>query len=132
MGFVSSTSVKPDQTINRDINTPWHFSNIYTIGSNDTILILNANNSNSWFNSGTSHIINIKNIKCIDLTTTFGLGNEPTVEQFEKLFPSIYNTYNSGSILLNTSILSVTGISDNIWDEQAEKGGISSDGTLNT
>lgn len=39
------------------------------------------------------------NIKVIDLTAMFGVGNEPTAEQFERMFPAEFYPYNPGEII---------------------------------
>lgn len=41
----------------------------------------------------------VGNIKVIDLTAMFGVGNEPTAEQFERMFPAEFYPYNPGEII---------------------------------
>lgn len=41
----------------------------------------------------------VGNIKVIDLTAMFGVGNEPTAEQFEQMFPAESYPYNPGEII---------------------------------
>ncbi len=41
----------------------------------------------------------VGNIKVIDLTAMFGVGNEPTAEQFEATFPAEFYPYNPGEII---------------------------------
>lgn len=41
----------------------------------------------------------VGNIKAIDLTAMFGVGNEPTAEQFERMFPAEFYPYNPGEII---------------------------------
>nr|DAL58616.1 MAG TPA_asm: hypothetical protein [Caudoviricetes sp.] len=41
----------------------------------------------------------VGNIKVIDLTAMFGVGNEPTAEQFEAMFPAESYPYNPGEII---------------------------------
>lgn len=41
----------------------------------------------------------VGNIKVVDLTLLFGSGNEPTVEEFERMFPAELFPYNPGEII---------------------------------
>lgn len=41
----------------------------------------------------------VGNIKVIDLTAMFGVDNEPTAEQFERMFPAEFYPYNPGEII---------------------------------
>lgn len=41
----------------------------------------------------------VGNIKVIDLTAMFGVGNEPTAEQFERMFQAEFYPYNPGEII---------------------------------
>lgn len=41
----------------------------------------------------------VGNIKIIDLAAMFGVGNEPTAEQFERMFPAESYPYNAGEII---------------------------------
>ena len=43
----------------------------------------------------------------IDLTIMFGAGNEPTIEEFEAMFPADYYPYNAGE-LMSTSVNEIT------------------------
>lgn len=44
--------------------------------------------------------ISVKNVMIFDLTTIFGVGNEPnTVEEFEAMFPAGYYPYNAGEVV---------------------------------
>lgn len=63
-----------------------------TTGSvdNRVRLIINAN---------TQEYVQVKNYMVMDLTQMFGVGNEPTLEQFESMFPLDYYEYNTGSTI---------------------------------
>lgn len=63
----------------------------------------------------------LTNIDCYinyyDLTTMFGVGNEPnTVEEFEKIFPADYYPYNAGEII-SAGTEEVVEQGKNLWDE---------------
>ena len=49
--------------------------------------------------SGVNCSYRVGNIKVIDLSAMFGAGNEPTVEEFERMFPADVYTYNPGEII---------------------------------
>lgn len=49
--------------------------------------------------SGVNCSYRVGNIKVIDLTLLFGSGNEPTVEEFERMFPAESYPYNPGEII---------------------------------
>lgn len=63
-----------------------------------------------------------------DLTTIFGAGNEPTVEQFKALFPLPYYKYNTGSLLDFTGTKIKTVGCNQANREDVELGGINSSG----
>ena len=44
-------------------------------------------------------IVQIKNVMFVDLTLMFGAGNEPSLEEFEAMFPAEYYEYNTGELL---------------------------------
>lgn len=52
-----------------------------------------------YSSSGVNCSYRVGNIKVIDLTTMFGAGNEPTAEQFERMFPADVYPYNPGEII---------------------------------
>lgn len=56
----------------------------------------------------------VGNIKVIDLTAMFGVGNEPTAEQFEAMFPAESYPYNPGEIISGTTA-SIDLIPGNIY-----------------
>ena len=67
------------------------------------------------------------NLMLIDLTQMFGAGNEPsTVEEFEKMFPADYYTYNVGEVV-SVGVTEVVEQGKNLWDEVWEKNTISYD-----
>lgn len=49
--------------------------------------------------SGVNCSYRVGNIKVVDLTAMFGVGNEPTAEQFERMFPADVYPYNPGEII---------------------------------
>lgn len=49
--------------------------------------------------SGVNCSYRVGNIKVVDLTLLFGSGNEPTVEEFERMFPAESYPYNPGEII---------------------------------
>lgn len=49
--------------------------------------------------SGVSCSYRVGNIKVVDLSAMFGAGNEPTAEQFERMFPADVYPYNPGEII---------------------------------
>ena len=60
----------------------------------------------------------------IDLTLMFGVGNEPTIAQFNALFPLSYYKYNTGSLLDFTGT-KIETIGINKFDGEWEEGDIS-------
>lgn len=66
----------------------------------------------------------VKNIKAFDLTQMFGEGNEPTIEEFEAMFPNDYYEYNAGE-LKSIEDFSIKSVGFNAWDEEWEVGMIS-------
>lgn len=62
-------------------------SGIDTATSNNRPLTIGDNRASGW------EPIKVKNVMVVDLTTTFGLGNEPTKEEFEKIISSYENMW---------------------------------------
>lgn len=58
-----------------------------------------------------------------DLTLMFGEGNEPTIEEFEAIFPNDYYEYNEGE-LMSFDGKGLKSVGFNQWDEKWEKGGL--------
>ena len=52
-----------------------------------------------YSSSGVNCSYRVGNIKVIDLSAMFGAGNEPTAEQFERMFPAEFYPYNPGEII---------------------------------
>ena len=52
-----------------------------------------------WMTANT--IVKVKNFRCVNLTRLFGKGNEPTIAEFEELFPIDDYDYVSSSIISN-------------------------------
>ena len=78
----------------------------------------------------------VGNIKVIDLTAMFGAGNEPTAEQFDKMFPAESYPYNPGEIISGTTA-NVELEGKNLWDDSdpaftkvLTKAGFTFDGTV--
>lgn len=72
--------------------------------------------------------IQVKNVMCIDLTSIYGAGNEPTtIDEFKKDYPLDYYPYSDYTILdAQASALKSRG--RNQWDEQWEVGSIDTSG----
>lgn len=65
-----------------------------------------------------------------DLSQMFGEGNEPTVEEFEAMFPNEYYEYNEGE-LKSIEDFQIKSVGFNQWDEKWELGTIATaDGRL--
>lgn len=65
-------------------------------------------------------------LSIFDLTLMFGEGNEPaTPEEFEALYPRLFYDYNPG-ILVSNAATAIETVGWNIWDEEWERGNISS------
>ena len=67
-------------------------------------------------------------IPVFDLTQMFGAGNEPTAEQFERMFPKDYYPYNAGELISVEGLQSRDTVGFNQWDEEWEVGILSWDG----
>ena len=52
-----------------------------------------------WSVNATNYQIVKNSFMLVDLTRLFGIGNEPTVEQFERMFPADSYPYNPGEII---------------------------------
>lgn len=52
-----------------------------------------------YSSNGVTCSYRVGNIKAIDLTAMFGVDNEPTAEQFERMFPAEFYPYNPGEII---------------------------------
>ena len=91
-------------------------SNIVTTTTTGSLTLYGQIASASWVDGGFSY----KNLMLIDLTTMFGVGNEPTtVAAFKALFPLPYYAYNAGALLhFNGTGLKTVGF--NQWDEEWE------------
>lgn len=87
-------------------------------------VVLNGNDSNQNYyyrmeiSSGT---MIIKDAMAIDLTRIFGAGNEPTVAEYEAIFPLPYYDYNPGE-LVNVAASGIKTVGFNQWDEEIEVG----------
>lgn len=66
-------------------------------------------------------------VNIFDLTKMFGEGNEPTIEEFEAMFPNDYYEYNEGE-LLSFDGKGLKSVGFNQWDEEWEVGMIGHDG----
>ena len=73
-----------------------HLSTIYTIQSASQYIAFYLKLENPQTVGAT---FKFRNFIIIDLTKMFGSGNEPTLDQFTKLFPLPYYSYDSGSLL---------------------------------
>lgn len=75
-------------------------------------------------------------LSACDLTLMFGVGHEPTAEQFEAMFPEVSYPYNSGEIVSGTTA-NVELEGKNLWDDSdpaftkvLTKAGFTFDGTV--
>ena len=71
--------------------------------------------------------INVKNFICVDLTLMFGPGSEPTLEEFEAMFPEDYYEYDAGTEMnifdaIGDKKLGLESTGFNQWDEQTKLG----------
>lgn len=90
------------------------------------IFTLSSLTSNKLFISLNDCICQIDNIQLFDLTQMFGEGNEPTIEEFEAMFPNDYYEYNEGE-LRSIEDFSIKSVGFNQCDEEWELGVISAD-----
>ena len=74
----------------------------------------------------------VGNVKVIDLTQMFGAGNEPTIEEFEAMFPASYYPYNAGELLSVEGLQSHDMVGFNQWDEEWVNGTWNTNGTIST
>ena len=87
-----------------------------TSSTSSTFQVLD-NRSSGW------DAIQVRNVMCIDLTTIYGAGNEPTIDEFKAEYPLDYYDYNEGTILSAKSS-ELVSVGENQWDEQWEVGTI--------
>ena len=74
--------------------------------------------------------LDITNMMDFDLTQMFGSGNEPTLEECQKIFSADYYPYDAGS-LKSFPVQRVVSKGRNLWDEESEDTGyILSDGSV--
>lgn len=103
-------------------NGEWvRYSNIYIPTSDLTGVRLRPYISNSSTSLTVGDFISYDTIMVIDLTKMFGAGKEPTVAEFEALYPNGYYPYNTGEIK-NNEAQSIQTTGFNQWDEQWESG----------
>lgn len=62
----------------------------------------------------------IRNVNVFDLTLMFGLDNEPTIEEFEAMFPADYYPYNAGE-LMSAPVNEVMEQGKNLFDQNKER-----------
>lgn len=71
----------------------WHTCETIFTANNDYTASANP----YFYGLGTEgDTVQLKNVMIIDLTDLYGAGNEPTAEQFRKMFPNEYYDYNAG------------------------------------
>ena len=96
-------------------NTATRVSNVVTITSNGAVGYLSCYLGN--VNPGTT--LEVQNFIAVDLTAMFGAGKEPTLAEFEALYPLPYYNYNAGELIHNKATgLKTVGF--NQWDEEWE------------
>lgn len=71
-----------------------------------------------FYESGQTAAGEIAKPQLYDLTQMFGAGNEPTIEQFKKLFAQKIYPHNSGEIISSTTV-NVELEGKNLWDDSA-------------
>ena len=96
--------------------------------SNRGVIITNNSANATWYYvvrvvEGATFDNVILKPQIFDLTKMFGAGNEPTVAEFERMFPASYYLYNAGE-LLSVNVEGVNAVGFNQWDEVWEVGGI--------
>lgn len=108
--------------LNRGCNTK-------IVGSTASFIYKNTDDSLAWsfgflgFAVGdVFYDVQIK-VNVFDLTQMFGEGNEPTIEEFEAMFPNDYYEYNEGE-LKSIEDFSIKSVGFNQWDEEWELGTI--------
>ena len=98
VGFSAGTSVGGNTQLSTTSQTYETISAIVSPVNNSDIFVIRMGTSASP--EGSSGCC--KSVMCIDLTTMFGAGNEPTKGEFEKLFPKDYYSYDAGTSLSMT------------------------------
>ena len=68
------------------------YRNIITTNTSRSVIYL-------YSSSGVACTYRVGNIKVINLTQMFGAGNEPTIKEFEAMFPADYYPYNEGETI---------------------------------
>ena len=79
------------------------------------------------FENGAEAKNEVAHPRLFDLTLMFGAGNEPTAEQFERMFPKDYYPYNAGELLSVEGLQSHDSVGFNQWDEALEIGGLNTE-----
>jgi hypothetical protein len=105
-------------------------------------VIINRKNTNytpNFWNIQTSNgtnpngILRFKDLTIIDLTQMFGEGNEPTIEEFEAMYPNNYYEYNKG-VLRNLNGTYIKSVGFNQFNANSNEiikySVINADGTL--
>lgn len=84
---------------------------------------------NSYVEGEYLSIPNEGGIQLFDLTQMFGEGNEPTIEEFEAMFPNDYYEYNEGE-LMSFDGKGLKSVGFNQWDEEWENGQFTLEGNI--
>lgn len=126
IGYLKCTIVKDLNNVlqNKTIgffNRPGNYGKI--IGYSGSFIYKNTDNSLGW-NYGLGGFtvgdvlenVQIK-VNVFDLTQMFGEGNEPTLEEFEAMFPNDYYEYNEGE-LKSIEDFQIKSVGFNAWDEE--------------
>ena len=79
------------------------------------------------FENGAEAKNEVAHPRLFDLTLMFGAGNEPTAEQFERMFPKDYYPYNTGELISVEGLQSHDMVGFNQWDEALESGGLNTE-----
>lgn len=105
------TVSQDDFTVGRTVETkvikktPKNIKNIYAYNYGNNVIGVTAS-CEAWIN-------------IIDLTQMFGAGNEPSVEEFESIFPDDYYEYNEGT-LMSMPVNEVVEQGRNLWSFGSE------------
>lgn len=96
-------------------------------GTTVSFIYKNTNDSSIWTFGFTGFTVGdiledvqIK-VNVFDLTQMFGEGNEPTLEEFEAMFPNSYYEYNEGE-LKSIEDFQIKSVGFNQWDEDVISG----------
>ena len=76
----------------------------------------------------TNDVVEFYYVMLIDLSVMFGVGKEPTAEEFRTMFPNDYYAYDTTGTILDHNVFMKT-VGFNQWDEEWEQGRYDDNGT---